>query len=341
MADKISVSVIGGSGYVGGDLIRILLGHPNVEFRQSSALKEEGIKITNIHPNLRSFTDSKFVSTKEIEHCDVLFIAIPHGITHKSLPDYLDKADKIIDLSADYRLKDAEKYEHWYGFEHENPDLLKKFVYGLPELHREEIKKTNYAAIPGCGATTMIFGAFPFKDITESCIFDLKFGSSGAGNQASIATHHPERIHAFRAFKPSLHRHTAEVEQELGIKVDVSSYAVELVRGIHSTCHIKTKKELTDKDVWQLLRDAYSDEFFIRVLNDVKSLYRFPEPKILSGTNFVDVGFSIDSRSKRLISFSALDNITRGSAGQAVQSMNLMCGFEETTALKFPGLHPI
>lgn len=339
--DKTRVSIVGSSGYVGGELARILFNHENVELHQFTCEKNAGKKVSLIHPNLRNRVNKKFIPVSELEETDFLFIAVPHGITNKELPNYMELSGKIIDLSADYRLNEKEKYLEWYGFEHQNPELLERTVYGIPELHREKIKKADIVAAPGCGATSMIFSLWPLRNFAETVVFDLKFGSSASGSNFSLATHHAERSRVVRPFKPFLHRHLAEVEQETGVQADATAHAIELVRGILATGHFTLKEPLNEKEIWKLFRKAYSDEFFVRIVKERQGVYRFPEPKIVAGTNIVDTGFSVDPRSGRVIVFTAIDNLCRGSAGQAVQCMNLMMDFPETTALNDLGLHPI
>ena len=243
-------------------------------------------------------------------------------------------------ISADYRLKDASLYPEWYGFEHEHPELLEKAVYGIPELHREKIRKADLVSGAGCIATSTILALHPLRGITESVVVDSKIGSSASGSAFSLGTHHPERSGTVRAFKATMHRHTAEIEQETGLHVSLSAHAIELVRGISTTLHITPKKELTDKDVWGLYREAYGEEQFVRIVKERHGVYRYPEPKILAGTNFCDIGFELDRHSNRLVVFSAIDNICRGSSGQGIQCMNLMFGFDEAAGLQEVGLHP-
>ncbi|MFH1234430.1 MAG: N-acetyl-gamma-glutamyl-phosphate reductase [Candidatus Diapherotrites archaeon] len=336
----IEASIVGASGYTGGELFRLLLNHPDARVKQAACISNAGKKLSEIHPNLRKRTDMKFCALNELQECDVLFLATPHGIMHRDLPKYLKLAPKIVDLSADYRLKNPAAYPEWYGFEHENRQFLEKFVYGIPELHREEIKKADFVSGAGCIATSAILALYPLREIAESVVIDSKVGSSASGSAFSIATHHPERCHAVRPFKATMHRHTAEIEQETGLTVSLSAHAIELVRGISSTLHITPNKTITEKDAWGLYRNAYSEEPFIRIVKERSGVYRYPEPKIVAGTNFCDIGFELDSHSNRLVVFSAIDNICRGSSGQAVQCMNLMLGFEETAGLKEVGLHP-
>ena len=225
---------------------------------------------------------------------------------------------------------------------------MKDFVYGVPELHREEIRGASFVTGAGCNATATILGVYPFfkqglvdRDRT---VVEVKVGSSEGGNAASDASHHPERSGAVRSFMPTLHRHCAEIYQELAfgepIRVYFSATSIEMVRGVLATAHLFLREPLEEKDVWKIYRQAYGNEPFIRIVKEADGIYRFPEPKLLSGTNYCDIGFQKEKGSDRLVVLSALDNLMKGASGQAVQAFNLMNGFEETLGLEFPGLHP-
>ncbi|MBW2971261.1 N-acetyl-gamma-glutamyl-phosphate reductase, partial [Candidatus Woesearchaeota archaeon] len=264
----------------------------------------------------------------------------------KAIAGYLKLADQIVDLSSDFRLRNPNDYVKWYGHPHTNPNVLKKFVYGLPELHREELKKTTLVSGVGCNATAVNLVLYPlYKNKLveeERTVVEVKVGSSEAGNKPSLGSHHPERSGAVRSYQPAMHRHIAEMLQELGAStINFSATAIEMVRGIQATAHVFLKEGQDEKDIWQLYRKTYNEEPFIRIVKSKTGIYRYPEPKILSGTNYCDIGFELDPMSNRLIVFSAIDNLMKGAAGSAVQSMNLMCGFKETEALEFAGLHPI
>jgi N-acetyl-gamma-glutamyl-phosphate/LysW-gamma-L-alpha-aminoadipyl-6-phosphate reductase len=266
------------------------------------------------------------------------------------IQDYLGVAERVIDLSADFRLRDAADYPAWYGHSHANPQFLKEAVYGIPELHREEIKNARLVTGAGCLATAAVLGLYPlFRHgivQSENVFIEGKVGSSAAGNKASLATHHPERSGALRSFQPTRHRHTAEIQQELTFegrrpKVHFSATSTDSVRGILSTAHVLLRESLEEKDIWKLYRQHYGHEPFIRVVKEKTGIYRYPEPKILVGSNYCDIGFELDMIDNRLVVLSALDNLMKGAAGNAVQAMNVMYGWEETTGLEFPGLHPV
>ena len=345
----VSVSIIGASGYTGGELLRLLLFHPEVEIKRATSERFFGKPLHKVHPNLRKLSNIKFSSLSDLEPCDLLFLCLPHGESMRKIEEYKKLAKKIIDLSADFRLHSPELYETWYKKPHENKTLLKDFVYGIPELHRDEMKKADYISSAGCNATATILGLYPlFKnDLVEldRTVVEVKVGSSEGGNKFSLASHHPERSGCVRSFSPTGHRHVAEMIQELGvgkeIKIHFSATSIDMVRGVLATSHVFLNKPVEEKDIWKVYRDAYGDEPFVRIVKEREGNYRYPEPKLLSGTNFCDIGFEIDPHSNRLVVISAIDNLMKGAAGQAVQAMNLMYGFDETTALQFPGLNPV
>ncbi len=340
----LKASIVGGSGYVGGELLRLLLGHPEVDVAQITSRQYAGRFVHQAHPNLRGATRLKFSSAADVEPCDVLFLALPHGMAAGEIEKWAGVGRCVVDCSADFRLTSPTTYQKWYNTPHPNPAWLDKFAYGLPELNREAIRNTQYVSGVGCNATASNLALLPLAraGLIERVVIEVKVGSSEGGNKFSLATHHPERVNAVRSFAPTGHRHQAEILQALGdIELHFSATAVELVRGVLCTAHVFLNKKLTEKDVWKLYRGAYKNEPFVRIVKDKRGVYRYPEPKILAGTNFCDVGFELDESSNRLVVISAIDNLMKGAAGSAVQSMNLMLGLEETTGLTFVGLHPI
>jgi N-acetyl-gamma-glutamyl-phosphate/LysW-gamma-L-alpha-aminoadipyl-6-phosphate reductase len=349
MPAKVRCSIVGGSGYAGGDLLRLLLLHPNAEVQQVTSERFVGKFVHSLHPNLRKRTLLKFVSQEDLEPCDLLFLCLPHGSAMGKIERFMGLAPKLIDLSADFRLTDPADYDVWYGHPHARPDLLGKFAYGICELHREEIRKSNWVSSAGCNATATILGLYPlFKNRLadpEKTVVEVKTGSSEGGNSASEASHHPERAGCVRSYRPTGHRHVAEMIQELGggapVRIHFSATSIDMVRGILATCHVFLKENMDEKAIWKLYREAYGNEPFIRIVKEREGIFRYPEPKLLSGTNFCDIGFEKDPHSNRVVVMSALDNLMKGAAGQAVQAFNIMHGLEETTGLEFPGLHPI
>ena len=351
MTARISASIVGGSGYVGGELLRLLLDHPQVEVKQVTSERNAGSFVHFTHPNLRSRTKLQFVSANDLEACDLLFLGLPHGGAMSRIETFAGLAERIIDLSADFRLRNPADYVRWYGKPHANPDWLAKFVYGLPELHRAELSQARYVSGVGCNATATNFAVWPLfvndlVDESRGLVCEVKVGSSEGGNKSSDATHHPERAGVMRSFAPTGHRHTAEILQAIhlaGRKTDVhlSATAVDNVRGVLATAHLFVKPGVGEKELWRAYRQTYRNEPFIRIVKEKTGIYRYPEPKILAGSNYVDVGFEFDDASGRVVAMCAIDNLMKGAAGTAVQCMNLMLGWEETTGLGFPGLHPI
>jgi LysW-gamma-L-alpha-aminoadipyl-6-phosphate/LysW-L-glutamyl-5-phosphate reductase len=339
------VSIVGGSGYTGGELLRLLLRHPKVEVAQVTSDSLAGKPVSRAHPNLRRATDIAFTPHGELDSCDLLFLAMPHGQAIARMSEFLARAGKVIDLSADFRLKDPDRYREYYGLEHPRADLLAKSVYGLPEIHREDIRNATLVSGPGCIATAAILALRPLAKAglidPEKVVVDAKTGSSAAGLEGGPASQHAERSGVMRLYSAAGHRHTAEIEQECGVRVALSCHAVEAVRGILATCHAFLREPVAAKDLWRVYRDAYADEPFVRIVTEAAGLYRLPEPKILAGTNFCDVGFALDPHAGRVVAVSALDNLMKGAAGSAVQCMNLVAGYPETMGLEFLGLHPV
>lgn len=340
------VAIVGAAGYTGGELLRILLDHPEVGEIQAGSESQAGKFVWASHPNLRKRTDLRFVSYGDLAPADVVFLALPHGEAMRRLDEFRGLGTLCIDLSADHRLREPEDYVRWYGQAHPHPERLARFVYGIPELHRDRIRGARDLSGAGCNATAVILGALPLAragliDRGRPIVAEAKVGSSEGGREASEATHHPERSGAVRSFAPVGHRHTAEMEQELGVpRVDFSGTSIEMVRGVLATSHVPLVRDLDEKAVWKIYRDAYGAEPFVRIVKEKAGIYRYPEPKILSGSNYCDIGFALDPRGQRLVVVSAIDNLVKGAAGNCVQAMNVACGYPETAGLAFPGLHP-
>jgi len=346
----INVSIIGGSGYAGGELLRLLAFHPKVKVKQATSMRFAGQPVSLVHPNLRGVCDLVFCGLEELKPCDLLFVALPNGESMDLMANFMKLSPKIIDLGADFRLQDEKIWENYYHTPHTKSALLKKFVYGVPEIYAEQIKEADYVAGPGCEAIVSILCLYPLIKNNlikeEPIIVDAKMGSSQSGNKPSSSSHHPERAGAVRSYQPVGHRHAAEIEQVLNqfgqkVTVNISATAIEMVRGILVTIHTFLKKEVEEKEIWKILRTEYGEKPFVRIVKKKQGLYRFPEPKILQGTNYCDIGFEKESKGSRLVVLGAIDNLVKGTAGNAVQCLNLMFGFEESLALEFPGLHPI
>ena len=348
------VGVVGASGYVGGEILRLLVSHPHAEISMVTSRQYVGEYISRIQPSLKGFTDLTFSELdydKLTDKCDLVFTAVPHGTAVDIVKALYDRGMKVIDLSADYRLHNPADYDKWYGWQHPHPELLSKSVFGVPELHREEIKKSQIVSCPGCMAVTSILGLYPLikKKIvdTEHIIVDSKIGSSGAGAGTVSGTHHAMRSGVIRPYKPAKHRHTGEIEQELSIanggkiKVSMSPHAVDIVRGILCTNHVFLNQPVSEMDLWKMYREQYQNEKFIRLIRDKKGFYKFPDPKFVVGSNFCDVGFDIDEDNNRLVVLSASDNLMKGAAGSAIQNMNVMAGFNEMEGIAYSPLTPV
>ncbi len=341
------VAIAGASGYAGGELLRLLLDHPGAAVAQVTSESRAGRFVHTVHPNLRGRTELKFVPASALEACDVLFLALPHGEAAGRMDRLAGLAPRIIDLSADFRLRDHERYRRWYGQDHPAPEWMARFTYGLPEVNRAAIAAATHVSGVGCNATASILALLPLVragllDLARPVVVDLKVGSSEGGNAPGLASHHPERSGAMRSFAPAGHRHTAEVQEALGLAdVHLSVTSVEAVRGVLATAHAWLKAGTDEKALWRAYREAVSGEPFLRLVRDRSSIHRYPEPKILAGSNHADVGFEIDLASGRCVSLCALDNLMKGAAGTAVQCFNLMLGLPEATGLGFAGLHPL
>jgi len=348
------VGIVGASGYTGGELLRLLLFHPKVEVAIAVSREYAGEYLFRVHPNLRGVTDLKFCPLDVptiVKECEIVFTATPHGATVALAPKFLEAGLRVVDLSADFRLREPADYPKWYGWEHSRPDLLKEAVYGLTELHKDEIRKAKLVACPGCIATSAILELAPLikADIVDKSkvVVDSKIGSTGAGGKPSLSTHHAERFGVVRPYKLTGHRHTGEIEQELSnlandhVTVALSCHAVNIVRGISSTAHTFLTKDVKEVDIWKIYRSMYQNEPFIRLVKDRKGIYRLPDPKIVIGSNFCDIGFEFDTHANRLVVVSAIDNLMKGAAGQAVQNLNVMLGIDEKTGLEAPGYHPV
>lgn len=341
----LTVGIVGGSGYTGGELLRLLCFHPEVEVLQVTSREYAGQYIHVLHPNLRGVCQLQFIHPDALKPCDILFLALPHGVAAGEISRFAALAPSLIDLSADFRLNDPADYARWYGASHPAPEWLPRFTYGLPELNRESLRNSRYASGVGCNATAVNLALLPLvrAGLLERASIELKVGSSEGGNQVSPASHHPVRSGAVRTYSPTRHRHLAEVHQVLGsaVSIDFAVTAVEMIRGVHLLAHCYLAQAVTEKDVWRTYRRAYRDEPFIRLVASTTGLHRFPEPRIVAGTNYCDIGFAVDEDNPHhLVIIAALDNLGKGAAGSAVQCLNLMHGFEETSALTFPGIYP-
>ncbi|WP_338740611.1 N-acetyl-gamma-glutamyl-phosphate reductase [Haloplanus salilacus] len=339
-----TASVVGGSGFAGGELLRLLDGHPEFEVVQATSRSYERKTVGHQHPNLRGM-DLRFSSPGDLESVDVLFAATPHGVSMERIDDFRDAADTVVDLSADFRLSTEGQYDEWYDG-HDRPDLLADAEYALPEINRENLAGADLIASGGCNATATILGLKPLFDAgvlsgDEDVVVDVKVGSSEGGAGGGAASSHPERSGIVRPYAPTGHRHEAEIEEFLGLSVSFTVHAVDMTRGAAATCHVFPDDPVTKKEMWSAYRGSYGDEPFVRTVAGGGGVYRYPEPKAVAGTNNAEVGFEIDPGNERLVVFSAIDNMMKGSAGQAVHAANVALGIEETAGLEFQGLHPV
>jgi len=337
----VRVTVAGGSGYIGGELIRLLLAHPHVELAAVTSEHLAGRRVDGAHPNLRGLTDLRFTGDGDFRDPDVLLLAGSHRKTMARMPGLLDAAKHVIDLSGDFRLRDPATYARYYETEHTAPGLLESFVTGLPELHRDALREADRISVPGCMATAGILALFPVADLLRGTVYvDARCGSSGSGATAGPASTHPERSGALRVFAPTSHRHEAEITQATGLTVRMSATGIEAVRGVQVVCRATVAAGADEASIWAAYRQAYRGERFVRIIAQRRGVYRYPEPKILLGSNFCDVGFALDQRTAQVTAIAALDNLVKGGAGNAVQCLNIRFGWPERLGLEFPGLHP-
>jgi N-acetyl-gamma-glutamyl-phosphate reductase len=341
---NIRIGILGGSGYGGSELLRILLSHPNAQISFVTANEHAGKPVAEVHRNLLGLTDLIFrkgsEDTAELDEVDVVFLALPHGQAMQIVPR-LPEVVKAIDLSGDFRLSDQETFEKYYKQSHTAMSSQKEFVYGLPEVNRSAIRNARFIANPGCFATATLLGLAPLVAsglIEGRVIVDAKTGSSGSGAKAASNTHHPQRMNSFYAYKPFQHQHGPEIEQGLESIGDWTSelifmtHSLPVSRGIFASIYTETKRTHTEAQVREIFTDYYRECFFIRLVQGS------PDINWVKTTNFCDIGFAV--RDKQVVVFSAIDNLVKGAAGQAVQNMNLMFGLEEVTGLKLVGTNP-
>jgi N-acetyl-gamma-glutamyl-phosphate/LysW-gamma-L-alpha-aminoadipyl-6-phosphate reductase len=336
-------SVVGASGYIGGELVRLLLQHPDVDLAQATSTRYGGRPLKAAHPNLRDQTDLCFVTEDELTPCDALFLAVPHGASMGAMERWSALAPVVVDLSADFRLNDPARRARYYRGPAPAPDWLARFEPGIPELNRERLRGATHITVPGCMANAAILALHPLTAaglIESAVLVDARTGSSGGGRTPDEGSHHPERSGAMRMAKPHGHRHTAEIEQACGARVHMSVTAVEAVRGVQVACHVSPARRVSERELWALYRDAYRDEPFVRLVRERAALNRMPDPKILGGTNFCDVGLTLNADGDHLVVVAALDNLVKGGAGNALQCVNIAAGWDETAGLQFAGLHP-
>lgn len=347
----VKVGIIGATGYAGNELVRILLGHKDVEIVWLGSRSYIDQNYSDVYRNMFKLVDAKCMDDNMEQlanEVDVIFTATPQGLCASLVNDEILSKVKIIDLSADFRLKDVDIYEKWYKLEHKSPQYIKEAVYGLCEINRDKVNKdTRIIANPGCYTTTSILTLYPLVKEgiinPDTIIIDAKSGTSGAGRGAKVANLFCEVNESMKAYGVGTHRHTPEIEEQLGyacgrddIKLIFTPHLVPMNRGILVTAYANLAKDVSYEDVKAAYDKYYDKEYFVRVLpKDV-----CPETRWVEGSNFVDVGFKLEPRTNRIIAMGALDNLVKGAAGQAVQNMNLLFGFEENEGLKMAPMFP-
>lgn len=338
----IRVGVLGATGFVGAELLRLLINHPRVEISFLDSRSYKDLSYSKVYPNLKGYIDTKCISVdidKDLEDIDLMFCAMPHGVSQQPVKRAMEKGIKVIDMSADFRIKDSKVYEDWYGVEHRALKELEGAVYGLSEIYREDIKNTNLIANPGCYPTSIILPLYPLlkeKVIKEEgIIIDSKSGVSGAGRTPSEGNLYALCNENIKAYSLGKHRHIPEIEQELSkaankeVIVQFTPHLTPMTRGILSTIYIRNGKNLEYGDIKEIFEKHYRDNYFIRILEENE----YPQTKAVYGSNFCDIGFTVDKRTNMIIIVSAIDNLVKGAAGQAIQNMNIMFGLKETEGL--------
>lgn len=344
----LKIGIYGASGYTGQELLRLLLRHPEAEVVTLTSRRFKGIPISDVYSIFTGLTDLAFTdaSPEDVASvADVIFLALPHGVSMKVASAFVKTGKKVIDLSADFRLQNVKSYEQWYG-KHTAQDIIKQAVYGIPELRREDVKKTRFVANPGCYPTCAILGLAPVlkeKWIdSASIIVDAKSGASGAGREPQAESLFCEVNEGFKAYKIGRHRHTPEMEQELSllagqdITISFTPHLLPVNRGLLSTIYATLQKDVSTDELLDLYQTFYRGEKFIRIYH----AGMFPNLSSVRGSNYCDIGIATDKRTKRVIIISAIDNLVKGASGQAIQNMNLMCGISEETGLDMAPLFP-
>ena len=336
----IKAGIIGASGYTGGELLRLLVNHPNVKLELATSRSLAGKSVTGTHSHLEGFLNLKYEnpdSENIRERCDVVFLAVPHGSAMNYVPELLDGDTKVIDLSADYRLETS-VFEEVYGITHSDP---RKAAYGLVELH-PEVAEQDFVASPGCFPTGAILAAAPLAaaELIDIAVFDSKTGISGAGISPTETSHYPNLAENVTAYKITNHRHKAEISQELNRldqklrNINFTPHVIPSTRGIFTTAHLFTKEPLSTGELRSIYEDFYRNKPFIRLSPGIPSL------TAVRGSNFCDIGFESDKENNRVVVLSAIDNLVKGASGQAIQSMNLMFGLDEILGLWLPAAAP-
>ncbi|MCL2009035.1 MAG: N-acetyl-gamma-glutamyl-phosphate reductase [Synergistaceae bacterium] len=345
---KAAAVVWGANGMAGGEVLRILAGHPRLTVAAAVSRSRAAQPVWTIHPHLRQdFPEMTFTAPEDVLDvpADVVFLALPHGASWKTIKEYRARGVKVADLSADVRLKDSALYEEWYGGQHPAPELTEEAVYGLPELHREELKKTPLASGVGCNAACAILGLAPLAKagLIAEARMELRVGSSEAGAAPSQGGHHPYRDRTLRVYEPFRHRHMAEVIQECGLAsaaLTMTMTASPIVRGVQMLAQIRLANKVKEPDIWKAYRPMTSGQPFWFLSPARPAHLRLPDPRHVLGSNRALTGFSLHEDGERLLVVSAIDNLMKGAAGTAVQCANLMLGFDETDGLTMKPVYP-
>ena len=344
--DVLRVAIVGGSGYAGGEFLRLALSHPHLDVVQATSERNAGFPVHLVHPNLRGVTDLRFTSLEDLHEADLIVSALPHTMSAHQFDRFAALAPRILDLSADFRLKDLLRWEKYYGGPHPRPELLERFTYANPEVNRDALGGAEHLAAAGCIATATILGLWPLLKhgvpARRDIVVEAKIGSSAAGNKPGAAGHHPERAGVVRTYAAVGHRHTAEIEETLpgDVAIHLTATAVERVRGILVTAHVFLPDGTSERDLLGAYRETWGEEPFVRLVNARRGIHRVPDPKVLDGTNWCDVGVAFDPDSGRAVVMSAIDNLVKGTAGHAMQALNIVMGWDEREGLGFVGLHP-
>ncbi|HEY6033050.1 MAG TPA: N-acetyl-gamma-glutamyl-phosphate reductase [Kofleriaceae bacterium] len=352
MAKRFKAAIIGGSGYGGAEMARRLLMHPDVELVRVASIDHVGEPLGAVHPNLDGVTDLKFedlTPSQAAAGCDVALLALPHKVTAAKVPELIAAGVKIVDMSGDFRLRDQASYEKHYATKHPHPELLGTFVYGLPELNRTQIKAAKYVASPGCFATTIELALLPLATagLIDNAIIHVQgiTGSSGSGIAPAAATHHASRANNLKTYKPLDHQHVPEIVQTLhdsgakNVEIRFVPVSAPLTRGIFATCFVELPEQIDAAKLGAMFDERYAREPFVRRPGNK----RLPEVVAVSGSNYAEVGFAMGpvTNGKRTVTiFSALDNLIKGGAGQAIQNMNLILGVDEKASLEDTGNWP-
>ncbi|WP_127481198.1 N-acetyl-gamma-glutamyl-phosphate reductase [Nocardioides pantholopis] len=336
-----SVGILGGSGFVGGELLRLLHLHPAATVRAVASGSRAGKAVSSAHPHLRSIVDERFIDPAELPEVDVLFSALPHGNSQEMVETYASRCGVLIDLAGDFRLADGALMERHYGWRR-HTEHRGAFTYGLPELNRSALRTADRIAVAGCMATAAILALRPLAiaglaDDTIPINVDARTGSSGSGAGSTPADGHALRAGAMRVFAPLRHRHQAEIQQSTGLDPRMTVTSTAAVRGVQVVARADIGIDVAD--LWRIYRGTYEDEPFIRLVAQRSGAFRYPDPKVLLGSNYCDVGFETDGTTVAVVA--ALDNLVKGAAGNAVQCMNVRLGLPETTGLHGAGLHPV